>query len=172
MMPTIRVDDDVFEGLKTIAEPFTDTPNSVIRRLLKDHGVVFETSPNIKTDAGKLEIQLIDKILESKETLTPQPIYEKYLHYILANEFDGSATKHDATKAVIRLMKNNGYITSADMQCVSTGETKAENTIAWSRNALKDAGIISQNSPRGVWELSEKGKEIAKAIELPTANHH
>ena len=34
MSPTIRVDDEVYEELKTNAEPFVDTPNTVLRRLL------------------------------------------------------------------------------------------------------------------------------------------
>src|SRR4051812_5057453 len=34
MTPTIRIDDDVFEKLKEHAEPFVDTPNSVLRRIL------------------------------------------------------------------------------------------------------------------------------------------
>src|SRR4051812_11162508 len=33
-MPTIRIDDDVYESLKKKAEPFVDTPNSVLRRML------------------------------------------------------------------------------------------------------------------------------------------
>ena len=34
MAPTIRVDDDVFAALQERAQPFVDTPNSVLRRLL------------------------------------------------------------------------------------------------------------------------------------------
>src|SRR5262249_31742425 len=34
MSPTIRIDDDVFDELKKHAEPFVDTPNTVLRRLL------------------------------------------------------------------------------------------------------------------------------------------
>ena len=34
MSPTIRIDEEVFEELKKHAEPFVDTPNSVLRRLL------------------------------------------------------------------------------------------------------------------------------------------
>ncbi|MFF0052847.1 hypothetical protein ACFYRI_00400 [Streptomyces microflavus] len=34
MSRTIRVDNDVFAALQRLAEPFTDTPNSVLRRLL------------------------------------------------------------------------------------------------------------------------------------------
>ena len=34
MTPTVRVDEEVYEQLKAHAEPFVDTPNSVLRRLL------------------------------------------------------------------------------------------------------------------------------------------
>jgi len=37
MAKTIRVDDDVYEGLKELAEPFKDDPNSVIKRLLEKY---------------------------------------------------------------------------------------------------------------------------------------
>ena len=39
-MPTIRVDQDVFEGLQQLAKPFVDSPSMVIRRLLEDRGVL------------------------------------------------------------------------------------------------------------------------------------
>ena len=39
-MPTIRIDDDVFAALQKKAEPFTDTPNSVIKRLLEEAGAL------------------------------------------------------------------------------------------------------------------------------------
>ncbi len=35
-MPSIEIEDDVFESLKNIAEPFIDTPNTVIKRLLEE----------------------------------------------------------------------------------------------------------------------------------------
>ena len=37
-MPTIRIEQDVFDGLKKLAEPFVDTPGAVIRRLLTETG--------------------------------------------------------------------------------------------------------------------------------------
>jgi len=38
MAPTIRIDDQVFEELKKRAEPFVDSPNDVLRRLLGLNG--------------------------------------------------------------------------------------------------------------------------------------
>ena len=52
-------------------------------------------------------------------------------------------------------------------ELVSTGETKAENTITWARNALKQRGYITRAAPRGVWELTAAGKETAGKVALP-----
>jgi hypothetical protein len=64
-------------------------------------------------------------------------------------------------------MSKRGMISTADLELVSTGETKAENTISWGRNALKDRGHLSGNSPRGIWELTQDGRAAAKRIQLP-----
>ncbi len=34
--------------------------------------------------------------------------------------------------------------------------------MAWGRNALKDAGLIKADSPRGLWELTKEGLELSK----------
>lgn len=47
MSPVIRISDDTYEGLKSLAEPFTDTPDSTIARLLaiyKQHKGTEKTS--------------------------------------------------------------------------------------------------------------------------------
>ena len=52
MSPTIRIDDDVFDELKKHAEPFVDTPNTVLRRLLN----LGETGPaemNVADDTSE-----------------------------------------------------------------------------------------------------------------------
>jgi hypothetical protein len=177
MMPTIRIDDDVFQGLKSLAEPFTDTPNSVIRRLLAErHALpippsdavsqVQGASDRCSPSARKAEAPTTRHVPATK--LTPQPIYEDFLLYVLAMDFKGKADKHKATKRVIELMESRGFIGSADRERVSTGETKAENTTAWARNALKDAGFIGRLSRRGTWEVTPEGMLKAQSIQLPT----
>lgn len=157
MMPTIRVEDDVFAGLKQMAEPFIDTPNSVIRRLLEEKGVL----TNIMQQPNKNE-------RADRASLTPQQTYESFLLHVLATKFNGHGTKQELTKSVIDLMKSKGFIGEADRQTVSTGETRAENTIAWARNALKDRGLISSLSVRGVWELTKEGLEEGRKLQLPS----
>jgi restriction endonuclease Mrr len=64
-------------------------------------------------------------------------------------------------------MMKDGFISSADQELVSTGETKAENTITWARNALKQRGYINRAARRGMWELTPEGKSAAAKVTLP-----
>ena len=159
-MPTVRVDEEVFQGLQKLAEPFVDTPSSVIRRLLEEKGVLSKA-----TKVGETETRS-KRSSEAQPGLTPQSVYEKYLLTTLARDFNGRAHKREVTLAVIEKMQADGLIGTADQELVATGETKAENTIAWGRNALKERGQISKLSTRGIWELTAEGREAAKYVVL------
>lgn len=161
-MPTVRVANDVFEGLKKLAEPFVDTPSSVIRRLLEDKGVL-EKSTRPPSNIQQLEVS------DAESGLTPQSTYEKYLLATLDRDFNGRAHKQEVTLAVIEKMRSDGLINAADLELVATGETKAENTISWGRNALKERGYISKVSIRGIWELTPEGRRAAKPVVLTKA---
>jgi predicted CopG family antitoxin len=157
-MPTIRVEQEVFEGLQKLAKPFVDSPSMVIRRLLEDRGVL---AKNAQIAPKKTNSSI------ASNALTPQPIYEKYLLYILAREFNGHGHKRDVTHAIVKRMMKDGFIGAADQELVSTGETKAENTITWARNALKQRGYINRAASRGTWELTPEGKGAAGKVVLP-----
>jgi hypothetical protein len=162
-MPTIRIDDDVFEGLKKLAEPFVDTPGVVIRRLLIEKGVLKESAPRIRPTSTPRPAA--ERVLTPQ--LTAQTVYEQFLLVTLETDFGGSGDKRRVTQAVIERMVKQGFIGPADLELVATGETKAENTITWGRNALKNRGLVRRGSKRGIWELSEEGREAARTAELP-----
>lgn len=168
-MPTIRLDEDVFNGLKSLAEPFTDTPNTVIRRLLAERGAIqpAKTVSEISaTSTSRPNIVERTAVGARASGLTPQATYEKYLLHVLATRFKGKGEKHEVTKAVLALLQSHNVLGRADHESVKTGETKAENTIAWGRNALKERGLISLSSPRGTWELTTKGLKAGLEIEF------
>jgi hypothetical protein len=154
-MPTIRLDQDVFEGLQKLAQPFVDSPSMVIRRLLEERGILEKMKDGPKS------------VRAAPEALTPQATYEKYLLVVLAKEFDGRGHKRDVTHAIVKRMMKDGHIGAADQELVSTGETKAENTITWARNALKQRGYINRAARRGIWELTPEGMSAAGKIVLP-----
>jgi hypothetical protein len=154
-MPTIRIAQDVYEGLQRLAEPFVDSPSMVIRRLLEERGILSK-APTMQVDAPL-----------APDALTPQSTYEKYLLLVLAKEFNGQGHKRDVTHAIVKRMMKDGHIGAADQELVSTGETKAENTITWARNALKQRGHIDRASRRGIWELTPQGRSAAGEVVLP-----
>ena len=162
-MPTIRLEEDVFEALKKLAEPFVDTPSTVVRRLLEEKGVLAKRQASARPmaraapRAGEV----------GGQALTSQAIYETFLLYVLKRQFAGKGHKRDVTHAIVQLMQNRGLLGSADLELVSTGETKAENTISWARNALKERGLIARSSPRGIWELTPPGHATAAEVTLP-----
>jgi predicted transcriptional regulator len=154
-MPTIRLDQDVFEGLQQLAQPFVDSPSMVIRRLLEKEGVLTRRPQA--------------KIATTAAGLTAQSVYESYLLHVLLKELNGKGHKRDVTHAVVKRMMRDGRIAAADQELVATGETKAENTITWARNALKGRGWISRLSARGIWELTAEGRKAAADVVLPKA---
>ncbi len=162
-MPTIRVDNEVFEGLKKLAEPFVDSPNAVIRRLLVEKALLPPAPVAPKRAASVTPAP--QKALTPD--LTPQSIYEQFLLAVLESGFAGSGEKRAVTRAVLDRMVKHGFIGAADLELVATGETRAENTITWGRNALKNRGLVARGSPRGTWELTEEGRTEALAAVLP-----
>ena len=67
-MPTIRVDGEVYEELKKLAEPFSDTPNDMIRRLLTGKKFVLERLKKYIVDP-RYRIELHDLLTHETEAL-------------------------------------------------------------------------------------------------------
>ncbi|MGQ0654996.1 MAG: winged helix-turn-helix domain-containing protein [Betaproteobacteria bacterium] len=146
-MPTIRIDPEVYDALKRLAEPFVDTPSSVIRRLLEDAGHLQKKRVVPSTPAAKPEPEA-----------TPQSVYEELLLKVLDEQFKGRGDKRSVTLAIIEKMQKQKLLKPADLELVATGETRAENAIAWGRNALKRRGLLKGDSERGMWQLSPQGR--------------
>ena len=150
-MPTIRLEPEVYDALKKLAEPFVDTPSSVIRRLLEDAGHLHRKRSGPPAAAPKAE-----------PDATPQAVYEELILKVLAEQFKGRGDKRSVTLAIIEKMQKQKLLRPADLELVATGETRAENAIAWGRNALKQRGLLNPKSPRGTWELTTEGRATAR----------
>ena len=150
-MPTVRLDPEVYEALKKLAEPFVDTPSSVIRRLLEESGhLPRKPSPASATPP------------RPEPDATPQSVYEEMLLEVLDKQFKGRGDKRSVTLAIIERMQKQNLLKPADLELVATGETRAENAIAWGRNALKRRGLLKGDSERGIWQLSLEGRAHVK----------
>lgn len=70
VMPTIRIDDEVYELLQRKAQPFVDTPNSVLRRELGLTDEPVQARPERRTNApGELAPLLKAGLLKVGEEL-------------------------------------------------------------------------------------------------------
>jgi restriction system protein len=136
-VPTIRIDNELWNFLKKRAEPFEDTPNTVLRRLLR---------------------------LDKKERIpkrprgdrTPQPAYRAPILHAL-DELGGRAKAEEVLKRVARQMK--GAFKPADLEKISSGMLRWRNAAMWERKAMVDDGLLAAGSPRGIWELAPRGRE-------------
>lgn len=149
-MEQIEVDNEVLGLLREHAEPFTDTPNSVLRRLLgidsgtsgKATGVVSAKKPSGRASPG---------------SILPESEYEvPILRELVDRGGRGHAT--EITDAVGRRLDDR--LTDLDREKLDSGEVRWRNRVQFTRLTLKQHGLIAADSPRGIWEITEAGRSF------------
>ncbi|WP_375207009.1 winged helix-turn-helix domain-containing protein [Hyphococcus sp.] len=74
--------------------------------------------------------------------------------------FGGRAEVRNVREALFPNIKH--MLTEGDYEPVSTGEERWWNATCWERSELVKEGLLRDDSPRGFWELSEKGISFAQ----------
>jgi hypothetical protein len=147
MCPSIDTDDEVFQIIKKNAEPFVDTPNTVLRRLLGLDRVDARPEP-----AG----EATETTRAAPGTLLPESEYEiPILRYL--EERGGRAPSREVVEAVGEALADK--LTEIDKQPLKSGDIRWENRTAFVRLRLVERGELAKKSPRGTWEISDKGRE-------------
>ena len=148
MMPVIRVTDRTWKRMQRHAKPFVHKPEDVLVMALDalDEKAGFKPLPNPEVAMG-LPIRRTRKL--------PQKSFRNPLLKTLL-EMGGRAHASEIKGAIEP--KVAPMLSDVDYKTVSTGDPRWWNAICWERAALVRDGLFSQDSPRGVWELTEKGK--------------
>ena len=163
-MPVIRISEETMERLKKWAEPLVDTTESAFVKVLNAAektldakvGVVTPKKPEavLPPDRGKVNDKLAEKkFLPDKELR--RPLLE------VLYQMGGKARRH-ALRPVLE-KRIAPRLQPGDYEPVSTGDPRWWSAASWTRNKLKDEGFLRDDSPRGLWELSEKGIRQAEA---------
>lgn len=148
MCPSIDTDDEVFEVIKRHAEPFVDTPNTVLRRLL---GIDEAKAPSGPRERASTKVGRA-----APGTLVPEREFEiPILRYL--DERGGRAPSREVVEAVGESL--DGKLTKLDRQPLKSGGIRWEKRTAFVRLRLVERGELVEKSPRGTWELSDKGRE-------------
>jgi Mrr N-terminal domain len=142
---TIEVDTEVWNSLQGLAEPFTDTPNSVLRRLL-------ELDPSAAPEQG---LRTQARRRAPAGSLLPESAYEQPILKALVGQ-GGRAPAREVITAVGDAVREK--LTQLDQADLSNGGKRWENRVQFTRLRLKERGLLLSGSPRGVWEISDLGR--------------
>lgn len=153
-MPTIRIDDEVYEWLQKMARPFEDTPNSVLRRVAG----IEKTPPK---EEEMTEVRQVQVVRRSGEK-TPQSAFRKPILDVL-RRLGGKGDRVRVLSEVEKLMADQ--LSAYDKSDISSG------TIRWQKSAefevfvMREQGLLKpvSETPRGVWALTPKGNVAADA---------
>ena len=152
-MPVIRISDGTIERLKEWAEPLQDTADSALAKALdaaeaarkrpgrKGPTTVARTTRGVRQSAASR-----DRLAQSEFR---QPLLE------ILHEMGGSARVANLRPTMREKMMPT--LLQGDLELVSSGDERWWNATCWERRSLVKEGYIRDDSPRGTWELSERG---------------
>jgi Mrr N-terminal domain/SeqA protein N-terminal domain len=171
--PTVDLDTDVFEYLKSHAEPFVDTPSTVLRRLLDlsgqpasaNGGTAAASLPDPKPRRRSAPQQRASKPASRKSsgrtrapsgTLLPESAYEEPLLRALV-EAGGEASYRDVVASVGQGLQD--VLTPADQDTLASGGVRWHSRLQFVRLRLIERGEMDRDAPRGVWRITEAGRQ-------------
>jgi hypothetical protein len=171
--PKILIDDEVLALLKSKAEPFVDTPNTVLRRLLGMPPM--NGSVDNESLAGR-ELLIEEPATGSRRqpahrrrrrsrsatkraqpgSILPDEEYELPLLEILDAHGGRAPTSEVLDELGERL---NDRLTPTDRDSLGSGDIRWRNRAQFVRLRLIESGDMKSGSPRGLWEISDQGRD-------------
>jgi hypothetical protein len=166
-MKTIEIDDDLLDLLKRNAEPFVDTPNDVLRRLLlRAKPDTTGTAPSIQGKSARRpraeRKQARPRRRAPSNALLSERAYELPLLKTL-DDAGGRLPTREAVHAVGEAVA--GELMPMDHDVLEHGRERWEMRVQFVRLRLVEAGLLERKSPRGVWEISRAGRERLQAVD-------
>ncbi len=148
-MRTIAVSDETYRELLARAESFEDTPEDVIVRLLgrSEPATGAASAPATQRAAPG--------------SILPEQAYWRPILSVIA-EAGGRMAATDVIEAVWDRLKDE--LTPRDLERQRLGEMRWRNRVRFARLRMKERGLLSDASPRGVWEITDEGRRyLARA---------
>jgi hypothetical protein len=149
-MRTIRIDEDVWIQLQKRAQPFVDSPNDVLRRLLQ-----LNESRRAVPDSRLRRRRT--NMLQAGERTIERDFYKPILEAL--ERLGGRGRVSDVLIYVEEKMRSR--FKPADIDTISTGEQRWSNTAKWARKHMivnERPPLLNPSSPRGWWEITDAGR--------------
>jgi hypothetical protein len=169
----------VYDLLKQQAEPFVDSPNSVLRRILGLEQISATVPLEPRGSSSKSDRRSAGKGTRSRSasrtrtrrrkgtdraprgTLLAESEYELPLLQALADR-GGSAPAREVIDAVGEELADR--LTSLDTEKLASGVVRWQNRVQFVRLRLVEQGLLAKDSPRGVWKLTDAGRRHLSAV--------
>jgi Mrr N-terminal domain len=162
-MPVVRISEKTWQRLKAHAIPLEDKPDDVINRILDELEKVRPLRPAPVPDSGGAGEAPKD---QPKRQPRGQKLRREQFRWPLIEtlyELGGRASSGKVRPKMERKMASR--LREPDHAAVgSGGEPRWWNDVCWMRNDLREEGLLRGDSPRGIWELSERGLAEVKKL--------
>lgn len=150
-----RIAEVVDEGAYEQAEEYVKRAQS-LAQLRDDLDELAERFEELLESAGTGETTRLQRGLK-----TPQEAYRVPILRTLM-EMGGQGDINSVLGRVRELME--GELNQYDLALLSSGEMpRWRNTAQWARNAMREEGLIRDDTPRGVWAISDEGRRWLKS---------
>lgn len=145
-MHNILLSEPTYRRLFREALSFDDSAEDVILRLLDR--------------AGDADVPTRDPVSKQSLRATPGSVLPVRGYWIpileLLDEAGGSAPSNDVIDALEERMKD--LLTPRDFEHLKSGEIRWRNRARFGRLRMKERGLLSDASHRGVWEITDAGR--------------
>jgi hypothetical protein len=162
-MPYIKITDETYGRLLQRSESFADTADNVIVRLLD------ATAPNPEDSVHSVQRRSVrNEARQPTSRAIPGSILPEREYWVpileILTEAGGAAPASDVIDALGDRMR--GMLTQRDYESLSMGDIRWRNRARFARLRMTEQGLLSADSPRGIWELTEQGcKHLAEERE-------
>jgi hypothetical protein len=149
-MPTIRIDDEVWQELKRRAEPLVDSANDVLRR---EFGLGPKDAPrNFTNVTAPKRSQGTRRYGKFPRDDFIEPIL------ISLDRLGGRGRTYEVLEGVYQLVRRQ--LSDEDLVQHQSGEASWRNSARWARETMTKYTVpplLNPSSPRGWWEMTEAG---------------
>jgi hypothetical protein len=168
-VPYIEVTSETYSRLLRRSESFTDTPDNVIVRLLD------ATVPEPGDSVHSVQRRSVrNKTRQATPRAIPGSILPEREYWVpileILTEAGGAAPASDVINALGERMRS--MLTQRDYETLSMGDVRWRNRARFARLRMTEQGLLSETSPRGIWEVTDSGRthlkdERSKALAAP-----
>jgi Mrr restriction endonuclease-like protein len=144
-VPYINISDSLYKRLLGRAVSFDDSPEDVIFRLLDENG---DPGDDLTADRPKSPARA------APGSVLPIKGYWVPILEVLA-EAGGSAPSGEVIEALEPRMRD--VLTPRDFEPIQSGEIRWRNRARFARLRMKERGLLSETSHRGLWEITRQG---------------